>query len=123
MTKESISGILALIIAAFAVADACLIVFSYIYSRFIFNGYLKRNHRKKWEELVYTDNYWGPGLFCFDKTAELAEFRTKSKEDLGDPTINRMRRTSIYLFKVGILAWIGLVVISVVGFAVFYLLR
>jgi hypothetical protein len=106
------SGILALLFAAFAIGDACLIILSYIiYSRFIFNAYLKKNHRKKWEELVYTDNYWGPGWFSFDKTEDLQKFRTECKEDLGDPNIPRMRRISIYLFKVGILGWISLVAV------------
>ncbi len=121
--SQSAIGALTLIFVSFLICDACLIIFSYIYSRFIFNRYLMRNHLTKWQELVYTDNYRGLNLFSFDKTEQLRKFRCDSKEDLGDPNITRMRRISVYLFRIGMLAWIGLIIIFILSFAVVSVLK
>jgi hypothetical protein len=87
--SQSDIGALVLIFFVFFICDVCLIIFSYIYSRFIFNRYLKRNHLTKWRELVHPDSYLGLNLFSFDKTEELRKFRCDSKEDFGDPNITR----------------------------------
>ena len=108
---DSVPGIVALVFAALVLIDACLIFGAYVYSRFFFNEYLRRFHRKKWEELAYQGEYQGLNLFSFDKTPQLRKFRCESTEDLGDPKIRKMRTISIYLFKTGIIAWISLVVI------------
>ena len=110
---ESVPGIVALVFAAFVLIDACLILGAYVYTRFIFNRYLKKNHRQKWEELVYQGQYQGLNLISFDKTPQLRKFRSKSAEDRGDSKISKMRAISVYLFKTGIIAWVSLVVIFV----------
>src|SRR3972149_10425194 len=118
--SQSAIGVSVLIFFAFFICDVCLIIFSYIYSRFIFSRYLMRNHLTKWQELVHPGkyNYLSPNLFSFDKTEELRKFRCDSKEDFGDPNITRMRRISVYLFRIGMLAWIGIIVIAVLSFVV-----
>jgi hypothetical protein len=119
--SELISGIIILIFVGLAIGDLCLILFSYIYSRYIFNRYLMRHHRHKWEELVYTNNYRGTAWFFFDKTPELEKFRSKSNEDLGDPNIARMRKISIRLFKAGIFGWLGIVLVFIVACVIYSL--
>ena len=119
----NVPGAVALVFAAFVLIDAGLLLMSYIYSRFIFNRYLMRHHREKWEELVYTGEYQGLNLFSFDKTPQLRKFRYESGEDLGDANIRRMRKISIYLFKTGIIAWISLVVmLALAGLAFVFIL-
>ncbi|MFQ5853919.1 MAG: hypothetical protein ACE5JU_25450 [Candidatus Binatia bacterium] len=120
---DLVPGVVALVFGAFVLIDACLLFLSYIYSRFIFNRYLMKHHREKWEELVYTAEYQGLNLFSFDKTPQLRKFRSESDEDLGDPSIRKMRTISIYLFKTGILVWISLVVIFLVAGLAFVLSR
>ena len=104
---EYFSGIMALVLAGSVLVAGCVIIVSFIYSRFIFSNYLKRHHRTKWEHLVYTEPH-GFNWFSSDLTNQLREFRCKSNEDLGDPKIKKMRTTSIYLFRVGILSLLGL---------------
>src|SRR4030067_1812254 len=111
---ESVSGILALAVAVFVLMDAWLMFASYVYSRYIFYRYLKKNHKQEWEKLVSGSANRGPNLFSFDKTRELSRFRVNSNEDFGDPDIRKMRKLSIYLFKIGIWGWLLLVI----GFAV-----
>lgn len=91
--------------------DIGIVAAAHIYSRHIFNGYLKRHHRKDWEELVYGGDYQGLNLWSFDKTPGLRTFRTASTDDLGDPVIPRMRRISVCLQNAGILILISLIVI------------
>jgi hypothetical protein len=84
-------------LAVAIVADAFLIVVAYLYSRFVFSEYLRRYHGKRWEELVYGQEYRGLNVLAFDKTPALWRFRCESSDTLGDPRIPRMRRISIYL--------------------------
>ena len=67
------------------VADAALIVVAYLYSRFLFSEYLRRHHRKQWEEMVYGQEYRGLNVLAFDKTPALWRFRCESRDNLGDP--------------------------------------
>lgn len=108
------SGLLALLLAGCVFLDALIILGSYIYSRFIFSGYLKRHHREKWEKLIYTAEYSGLNWRAFDKTPMMSKFRTESTEDFGDPKIQQIRKTSIYLFKIGMWGWIVILTIFIV---------
>src|SRR5574341_339564 len=107
------SGIIGLVLAIVVLLDACVILVSYIYSRFIFNRYLMKHQRQNWEELAYTGEYRGLNWFSFDKTRQLGEFRAKSSEDLGDPRIMRMRKIANYLFRTGILVWVSLLFVLI----------
>ena len=105
---DTSSGVLALVFAILIVVDICLVAWSYVYSRFIFSRYLKKNHEKKWEELARPDY---PGFYrlgFFDRTEELRQFRCDSDDDLGDPEVVRMRRISITLFRTGLIGWMVL---------------
>ena len=95
--------------------DALLILAAFVYTRLLFSGYLRRHHLRKWEELVYSPEYRGMNLLSFDKTPALRRFRCESSDDLGDSQVSRMRRISIYLFNTAIIAWLGLVVLVVIG--------
>lgn len=110
---QYLPGIIALIFAVSVLIDGCIIVAAFIYSRYIFSGYLMKHHRQKWDELVY-EGYNGINLFCFDKTQKMQKFRTESVEDLGDPTIKKMRQISIYLFKTGVTVLISFMVIFII---------
>jgi len=113
---------LGLIFAVAIVADAALIVVAYLYSRFLFSEYLRRHHRKQWEEMVYGQEYRGLNVLAFDKTPALWRFRCESKDNLGDPRIPRMRRLSIYLFNTTMIAWLGIAGIILVGGVLFVLI-
>ena len=106
------------VLAVFSLAlvvDATLIVAAYFYSRFIFSGYLRKHHPRRWEEMVYTQEYSGVNLLSFDKTPALHRFRCESTDNLGDPYLSRMRRLSIRLFNVAMIAWLGIVGILIIG--------
>ena len=98
---ELLPGIIALIVAIYVLINGCILIASFIYSRFIFNQYLRKHHRQKWEELVYTEPH-GFNWFSSDITTQMWKFRTESAENLGDPNIPKMRKISVYLFKIGI---------------------
>jgi disulfide bond formation protein DsbB len=115
---------LGLVFAVAIVLDAALIVVSYLYSRFVFSGYLRKHHTKRWEEMVYGQEYRGLNMLAFDKTPALWRFRCESHDDLGDPRIPRMRRLSIYLFNTAMIAWLSIAGVILVGGVVFmFLLR
>ena len=80
----------ALALAACFFLDVAIFLVAQIYSRFVFDRYLKKNHRQKWEELVHGSDNWGPNLGGFDRTRQMHKFRTQSKEDLGDPNIRKL---------------------------------
>lgn len=109
------SGILAIAFVSLVIADACVIMSAYICSRFIFNRYLKKYHRQKWEELVYDGDYWSVRLGYFDITPQMKKFRTESDDDLGDARITKLRKTSMYLFRIGIGGLVSLIIIFFVG--------
>ena len=110
-------GILALALFCYFIIDVAVIIAAWIYSRFFFNGYLKKHHREKWEQLVSRNNFMGLlHLFQFDLTSEMYDFRVKSTDDLGDPRVTKIRRISIMLFRVGIFGWLALLAgVLVVG--------
>ena len=115
------SGLVALFAAVYLFVDIGIIFSAYICSRFVFNGYLKKYHRAKWEDLVYTDKYNSLNLLSFDKTTLISEFRTDSTDDLGDPRIRKIRRISILLFNIGMWGWLALVVAFLGGAILFRL--
>ncbi len=96
-------GILVISFFILLVLDATTVFAAYVYSRFVFSGYLKKCHRIKWEELVLTDHFFGPSFNAFDITPEMCDFRMKSNDNLGDPRVQQIRRISVILFRVGIL--------------------
>ena len=100
--------VVALALAACFFLDVAIFLVAQLYSRFVFDRYLKKNHRQKWEELVRGSDNWGPNLGGFDRTRQMHKFRTQSKEDLGDPSIRKMRKISIYLTNAGIMIFLGL---------------
>jgi ABC-type transport system involved in multi-copper enzyme maturation permease subunit len=104
---EYFSGIISFVFAGLVLTVGCVIIASFIWSRFIFTNYLKRHHRIEWKQMVYTEPH-GFNWFSSDLTHQLREFRCKSHEDFGDPRIKKMRTMSIYLFWVGILSLLGL---------------
>ncbi|SRR6266446_6526680 len=109
---------------SFAIAffvDASLIIAAYLYTRFVFSGYLRKHHIKQWEQLVYGHEYRSLNILSFDKTAALWRFRCESNDDLGDPRISRMRRISIHLFNTAMIAWLTLIGVFLVG-SIFFVL-
>lgn len=108
-----LSEIFAVVFVILFIIDACLIFLAYIYSRFIFNGYLKKHHQQKWEELVYSDEYHGANWRAFDKTPQMWKFRIESNDDLRDPKLNQLRKTSIRLLEIGIGGWLGLLILFI----------
>ena len=109
--RENLQLVLVAIVGTMLVVSALLTIASYIVSRFVFNGYLKKNYRKKWEELVYdNEGYKGLNLTRFDQTLAMFKFRYKSDEDFGDVRLSKLRKMSINLFRAGILTWFTLIV-------------
>ncbi|MFH1702058.1 MAG: hypothetical protein ABIB41_01335 [Nitrospirota bacterium] len=119
---ELLPGIIALIVAIYVLINGCILIASFIYSRFIFNQYLRKHHRQKWEELVYTEPH-GFNWFSSDITTQMWKFRTESAENLGDPNIPKMRKISVYLFKIGIWGWLGLLIIFIAVGVVAFLIK
>lgn len=119
---DILPGIIALIFAFLVLLNGCIFFASFIYSRFIFNYYLKKHHRQKWEELVFAEPH-GFNFFSSDITTQMWKFRTESAEDLGDPNILTMRKVSIYLFRICIWGWLSILVIFIVVGIVAFLIR
>jgi hypothetical protein len=116
-------GILALAGFVLLVIVVVTILAAWVYSRFFFSGYIKKYHRNKWDELVFTDKLLWPEFFSFDITSEMHDFRVKSNDSLGDPRVAQIRRASILLFRVGILGWCGLMLAFIVIAGVSVLLK
>ena len=91
---------------------------AWIQCRFAFSRYLRKNHPTKWNELVYSDSYQGPNVFVFDKTTALYDFRTQSREDLGDPGLRAIRVRSNYLFRMALMLWLLTVAAFLVGIVI-----
>lgn len=91
------------------VADIALWVISYLYSRFVFDSYLKEHHREKWNELTSYQGFAVAKLFSFDRTPQMRTFRMTSKDALGDDRLQKLRMNSIRLFKSAIILWCSLV--------------
>ena len=90
--------------------DIAVICAAWVYSRFLFSKHLKKHHRSKWKELVVSaDDFKGPNLLSFDITGSMYDFRVKNTDDLGDQRLNQIRRRSVLLFRIGIIAWLALV--------------
>ncbi len=68
--------------------------------------------------VVYAEPH-GFNWFSYDITTQMWKFRYKSKEDFGDPKIQKMRKISIYLFRIGIWGWLSLLLIFIVVGVVF----
>lgn len=107
-------GILAISYFVLLVLDIVTVFAAYVYSRFVFSGYLKKRHRTKWKELVLTDHLFGLNFFAFDKSPEMYDFRVKSNDNLGDLRVQQIRRISIILFRVGMFGWLGLLLAFIV---------
>lgn len=120
---DILPGILAIGFAALLAVDALLFLLAWAYSRLLFNGHLKRYHRDTWEQMVHGEAYQGVNLLSFDKTGQLFEFRYRSREELGDPALGRIRRTSIRLFRAAIALWLTLVAALIAAGAVIVIVR
>jgi hypothetical protein len=95
--------------------DFVVLIAAWVQCRFLFSRYVRKHHPATWSQLVHSDSYRGPNVFVFDLTANLYDFRTQSKEDLGDPGLRAMRSRSNYLFRTALILWLLTVAAFLVG--------
>jgi len=103
------TGAMALLFLLLLIVDIALWVTAYLYSRFVFDSYLKKHHRDKWNELSSHQGFAGAKLFSFDRTPQMRTFRMTSRETLGDGRLQKLRMNSIRLFKSAIILWCFLI--------------
>jgi hypothetical protein len=122
MIAENLSGVIALVIVAYVLINSIIFIVFFVYSRFIFNYYLKKHHRQKWEELVYAEPH-GLNWLSSDASPQMRKFRCDSKEDFGDIRLRKMRKVSIYLFRIGIWGWLSLLTIVIFISVAFFIFK
>ena len=91
------------VVAALIIGGVFVYQVALIFSRFVFGGYLKRRHREKWNELCSIDARAASDWISSDATRDMYRFRTKSRENLGDPQIHRLRWISKVLYSLALL--------------------
>ena len=74
-----------------------------LYSRFLFDSYLRRHHGYCWSRL--RAGRAAPFL-ATDATYEMGKFRADIKDDLGDSQLKKMKLTSRLLYRVSVGLWV-----------------
>jgi hypothetical protein len=116
----AMEGLLGLTFGVLLHLGAVLIFTSYVYSRFLFYGYLRKNHP---ENLRSIEGVSGLNLLSFDKTDGIRTFRMNMTEDWGDPRIMAMKKKADILFKTGVFLTMGLAIGLVVAGIVAVIIR
>jgi hypothetical protein len=93
-----------MLVVALLFASVVVLGLAVVYSRVVFDRYLKQRHADLYQRL----RLGGPGdWLATDANYELARFRSQLADDLGDSHLRRMKLTSRRLYRLAIALWLG----------------